>query len=322
MNELKSLRAYYYHLLRMRRVELEISKRYAEGKMRCPVHLSVGQEAISAAFAILATKNDLAVSGHRGHTHYLGKGGSLEGLIAEIYGKATGCSKGRGGSMHLADALVNFYGTSAIVGNSIPVGVGLALAQKIKQNNNKVFVFLGDAATEEGVFYESINFAAIHSLPIVFICENNGFSVYSNFDYRQPAGRSIQSVVNALGVQSYSCDGMNPIETLRTLSMSLQIQEESGKPVFIEVFNNRYLEHCGPNDDSKLGYRTVAEVEAAIEEDPLPKLERHLRELDFSDKEFAQISNQIDIEIMRAFEFAESSPLADYQLNDEDIFRE
>jgi pyruvate dehydrogenase E1 component alpha subunit len=115
---------------------------------------------------------------------------------------------------------------------------------------------------------------------------------------------------------------MDPIETLNTLTMSLEIQEKSGKPVFIEVFNNRYLEHCGPNDDSDLGYRSVVEVEAAIDEDPLPKLEHHLRQLKVSDEEFANINNQIEIEIMRAFEFAENSPLANLPLNDEDVFCE
>ena len=140
-------------MYRIRAVEQEIAKRYHEGKMRCPTHLSVGQEAVPAAFSEIVLKNDFAVSSHRGHAHYLAKGGNLKAMIAEIYGKKTGCSKGKGGSMHLNDLSVNFMGTSAIVGNSIPIGVGLALAAKIKKTKQISFIFHGDAAVEEGVFF-------------------------------------------------------------------------------------------------------------------------------------------------------------------------
>ena len=133
--------------------------------MRCPTHLSIGQEAVSAAFSEVVNKKDFAVSSHRAHVHYLAKGGNLKKMIAEIYGKKTGCSKGKGGSMHLIDLDVNFMGSSAIVGNSIPIGTGLALSAKINNTNQKSFIFFGDGATEQGVFYESINFAAVKNLP-------------------------------------------------------------------------------------------------------------------------------------------------------------
>ena len=178
-------------MYRIRSVEEEISKRYSEGKMRCPTHLSIGQEAVPSAFSQIAKKNDFAVSSHRGHAHYLAKGGNLKSMLAEIYGKKTGCSGGKGGSMHLIDLAVNFMGTSAIVGNSIPVGVGLGMSAKIKNTKQVSFIFFGDGAIEEGIFYESINFAIVKKLPVVFICENNLYSVYSPFSVRQPKGRSI-----------------------------------------------------------------------------------------------------------------------------------
>lgn len=155
-------------MYRTRSIEEEIAKRYHEGRMRCPTHLSVGQEAVPAAFSQLVQKKDFAVSSHRGHAHYLAKGGNLKSMIAEIYGKKTGCSKGKGGSMHLIDLSVNFMGTSAIVGNSIPIGVGLGLSAKIKKTKQISFIFFGDGAIEEGVFYESINFATVKKTSCYF----------------------------------------------------------------------------------------------------------------------------------------------------------
>ena len=174
----KLLLSFYKTMYRIRSVEEEISKRYSEGKMRCPTHLSIGQEAVPAAFSQIVSKKDYTVSSHRGHAHYLAKGGNLNSMIAEIYGKRSGCSNGKGGSMHLMDLSVNFMGTTAIVGNSIPIGVGLGLSAKTKKTKQISFIFFGDGAVEEGVFYESINFAATKKLPTIFVCENNLYSVY------------------------------------------------------------------------------------------------------------------------------------------------
>ena len=135
------------HFIRL--VEEEIAERYSSQKMRCPVHLSIGQEGVPAGFALAAKKTDYAVSTHRGHAHYLAKGGDVKAMIAEIYGKVTGCCKGRGGSMHLIDLDVGFLGSSAIVGNSIPIGVGAGFTHKLNNSDALSFVFLGDGAIEE-----------------------------------------------------------------------------------------------------------------------------------------------------------------------------
>ena len=156
----------YSEMLRIRCVEEKIAEKYHEGKMRCPTHLSIGQEAVPVALSSIINKNDFAVSTHRGHAHYLAKGGSLNKMIAEIYGKSSGCSKGKGGSMHLIDQNVAFMGTSAIVGNSIPLGVGLSLSAKLKSTEQISCIYLGDGAIEEGVFYESINFAILKKLRV------------------------------------------------------------------------------------------------------------------------------------------------------------
>ena len=182
-------------MFRIRLVEEAIANRYGEEKMRCPVHLAIGQEAIAVGVCKNLTNEDLVLSTHRAHAHFLAKGGSLRSMIAEIYGKVTGCSKGMGGSMHLIDKSVGFMGSTAIVGNTIPVAVGLALAFKIKRSPSISCAFFGDGAVEEGAFYESVNFAVLHKLPMLFICENNLYSVYSGLDVRQPNSRKLYRMV-------------------------------------------------------------------------------------------------------------------------------
>lgn len=153
----------------IRLAEESIAEKYSDQKMRCPVHLCTGQEAIAAAIGLLLNKNDYVVSTHRSHGHYLGKGGNLKKMLAEIYGKSNGCSKGYGGSMHLIDLNVNFMGSTAIVGNSLPVGAGLALTIKIERSKKISCIFLGEGCIEEGVFHETVNFCAVHKLPVLFV---------------------------------------------------------------------------------------------------------------------------------------------------------
>jgi len=196
-----------FQMKRIRLIEEEIARRYPAGFMRCPTHLSVGQEGVAAAAGLALSREDLAVSGHRAHAHYLAKGGSLKAMLAEIYGKASGCSGGKGGSMHLIDESVGFMGSTAIVGGTVPVGVGLAYGVKVKRSNQVSCVFHGDAVVETGVFFESVNFAALKKLPVLFICENNLYSVYSPLNVRQPDGRSIAAMVSGLGIKAESGDG-------------------------------------------------------------------------------------------------------------------
>jgi len=170
---------FYRRMLRIRMVEEAIADRYAEQEMRCPVHLSIGQEAIAVGVCSALEFRDYVMSTHRGHAHYLAKGGDLKALLAEIYGRATGCASGKGGSMHLVDLSVNMLGTTPIVGSTLPVAVGTAFATRMRHQDNITVVFFGEGATEEGVFAESINFAALKRLPVIFVCENNLYSVYT-----------------------------------------------------------------------------------------------------------------------------------------------
>ena len=296
----------YKRYFLIRNLEIEISKRDKQNKMRCPTHLSVGQELVASALSVMWNKTDYAVSTHRGHAHFLAKGGSPKKMIAEIYGKETGTSKGKGGSMHLIDLSVNFMGTSAIVGNSIPVGVGLGLSSKLKKKKSISYVFFGDGATEEGVFYESLNFAAVKSLPVIFICENNLYSVYSSLGVRQPKNRKIHKLAKSIGINSKICDGYNLNKILNNIKLAKEYVKKETKPFFLEFTNYRWFEHCGPNFDNSLGYRKESEYLKFKKKDPINKIKNDLINIYGKNKiigEELKIFNKIN----KAFEFAEKS---------------
>lgn len=295
-------------MLRIRLVEMEIAKRYSEWKMRCPTHLSIGQELAGAVVGMLLNNDDYAVSSHRSHAHYLGKGGSLNQLIAELYGKETGCSGGRGGSMHLIDDSVGFKASSAIVGNSIPIGVGLGLSIQLKKSNQVSCIFFGDGATEEGVFYESLNFSAVRELPILYVCENNLYSVYSPLSVRQPNNRKIFEMVDAIGIESSHFEGNDSIEVYKAVEKVIKKIRSTGKPQFIEISTYRWLEHCGPNDDNDIGYRDIKEFELWKNNDPILNLESYLRSNEvLTDVLVNRMKKEIEKELNEAFIFAENS---------------
>jgi TPP-dependent pyruvate/acetoin dehydrogenase alpha subunit len=299
-------------MIRIRMVEEEIALRYPEGKMRCPVHLSIGQEAVPAAVSEAIEREDFAVSTHRGHAHYMGKGGDLKAMLAEIYGKVTGCSKGKGGSMHLIDRAAGFMGTSAIVGNSIPLGVGFGLSARLKKTRQISCVFLGDGATEEGAYYESVNFAVLKKLPVLFLVENNLYSVYSPLSVRQPENRKISDVAEALGLQVKVVDGNNVKDCYSAISTAAASIRNGDGPVLIEFSTYRWREHCGPAFDNHIGYRTLDEYEFWKDKDPILNLENKLLAIDPDfEKQIEEIKLKTRNEIAEAFEFAESSEFPD-----------
>ena len=268
----------YKNILYIRAVEERIAKEYINQEIRCPTHLSIGQELVPAIANIFFKKNDYVVSTHRSHAHYLSKGGDLEAFIAELYGKSSGCSKGIGGSMHLIDKKVNFMGSSAIVGNSIPLGVGLGESLILKNNKDNVSViFLGDGATEEGVFYESLNYSVVKNLPVLFICENNFFSVYSPLSVRQPKNRKISAVAKSIGVKSFFAKNNNINQYYKIIKNSFDYVRKNRSPAFIELETFRYLEHCGYLEDDSLSYRPPLLIKDWKKRDPLKLLDRILK---------------------------------------------
>lgn len=297
------------NMYRIRAVEEKIAAKYPEGKMRCPTHLSIGQEAVPSAVSENLKADDFAVSTHRGHAHYLAKGGCLNSMISELYGKATGCCGGRGGSMHLADTSVGFMGTTAIVGNSIPLGVGLALSAQLRGSGQISCVYLGDGAIEEGAFYESVNFSVVRKLPVLFICENNLYSVYSPLATRQPSSRKIFKMVEAMGIPVDSCDGNDVVKSCLIASKAMSKIRNGNGPYFLEFSTYRWREHCGPNFDNHLLYRSMDEVNSWMVRDPLIRAEQLLLQNDPSLRiELEKYRDEVLYEIGHAFEFAESSP--------------
>jgi pyruvate dehydrogenase E1 component alpha subunit len=230
-------------------------------------------------------------------------------MIAEIYGKVTGCSRGRGGSMHLVDTSVGFMGTSAIVGNSIPIGVGFALAASLKGGDQLSCVFLGDGATEEGVYYESLNFAAVRKLPVLFLCENNLYSVYSPLEVRQPSGRSIAAVAAAIGLDTHVGDGNDAFATWAAMDNAVKAIRGGSGPWLLEFSVYRWREHCGPEYDNHIGYRSPEEFEQWQAREPIAQMRSALcaRGFDVGSWE-AMVLGELRAEVDAAFEFAESSP--------------
>ena len=298
----------YARMCRIRFTEETIAKRYPKQEMRCPTHLSIGQEAVAVGVCQNLNEDDCVVSTHRSHAHYLAKNGDLMAMISELYGKANGCSAGKGGSMHLVDTSVGFMGSTAIVGNSIPIGAGLALAMDLKKTNEISCIFFGDGAVEEGVFAETINFVSVKQLPVLFICENNLYSVYSPLNVRQPPTRSIADVAQAMGVPSFSGDG-NDVESVweKTFDAVQKIRMGAG-PQFIEFYTYRWLEHCGPNFDNDLGYRSHDEFLAWQSKDPLERYKSKLIKNGVEKDELDTLELIIRREVDEAFKYAENSP--------------
>lgn len=293
----------------IRQTEETIAERYTDGKMRCPTHLCSGQEAVAAGVCLALERDDLVVSTHRSHGHYLAKGGDLKRMLAEIHGKVTGCSAGKGGSMHLVDRSVGFIGSTAIVGGTIPVGVGLGLSLQLQQSEQLSCVFFGDGSTEEGVFYESLNFAVQKKLPVLFICENNLYSVYSPLRVRQPEGRKIYQLVKGLGCPSDNGDGNDVLEVFSKTQAAVAAIRRGKGPFFLEFSTYRWREHCGPHFDNHIGYRSEEEYQQWKERDPIPIFEQQLVAAELLKQEqIAALEESIQAEIEQAFEFAEQSP--------------
>jgi len=288
---------YFYESLRIRLVEEKIIELYPSDKIQSPVHLSIGQESVAVTLCDHLKKNDWLFINYRGHACYLAKGGPLPELFAELYGKKTGLSKGKAGSMHLADPANGTMGASAVVGSTISHAVGAALASKIR-GENRIFVSVfGDGATEQGVYHESLNFAALHNLPVLFLCENNELAVHTSLSERQ--SYSIIPHAEQYGIQTFKGkDSTDFIGLSSIFSDAISEVRANLQPVLVEVNTCRYKEHVGPGEDYGDGYRSEADINKWKIKDPLI-LEKNLVE---------KFTPKIKDEIDKAVEFAESSP--------------
>jgi len=305
----------YRSLYRIRREEEEIARIYPTDKIKSPVHLSIGQEAISVGVCEALRLGDIVFGSYRSHAMYLAKGGDLKGMLAELYGKVTGVAKGKGGSMHLMDMAHGVMGASAVVGTTIPHAVGYAYSLKVRGSDSIVVSFFGDGATEEGVFYESMNFASLKGLPVIFICENNSYAIHTHQSRRQ-LYPNICDRAGAFGmpVERIGDDVLKIYQRVSAAAEALRSGQRG--PFFFECMTYRWKEHVGPGDDFHLGYRTREEAEPWFSNDQVKRvaglLDPHTR---------GCIEREVEAEIAEAFAFAEASPFPDASELFTDVFK-
>jgi TPP-dependent pyruvate/acetoin dehydrogenase alpha subunit len=296
-------------MIRIRTVEQTLADLYPQGEMRTPTHFSIGQEAVAAGVCAALRRDDVAYSGHRCHAHYLAKGGDLAGMVAELYGRETGCARGRGGSVHLNDRDAGFIAASAILGQTMATAVGSALAFKMDGLDRVAVTFFGDGTVEEGIFHESLNFAVVKRLPVLFVCENNGYSTHTPLGARQPASVPIHARAASYGMPSGCVDG-NEVFAVFTAAREAVAGSRRGEgPSFLECITYRWREHVGPLWDYDKGYRTKAEVDEWITRCPIKRAtERLVADGLCSMDEVARIEQGCQDEVNRAVAAAKAAP--------------
>lgn len=305
------LLALYRTLQRIRCFEEEIVVRYPEQEMRTPVHLCLGQEAVATGVCSQLRRSDYLFSTHRSHGHCIAKGLPLEAIAAELYGRIDGCARGRGGSMHLVDPEHGIPGSTAIVGGSLPLATGAALSAKMQGDGRVAVAFFGDGAAEEGTFHESLNFAALHRLPVLFVCENNFYATNSPLAARQPPV-AIAEKGAAYGIPGELVDGNDTLAVFRAAATAVARARAGRGPTLLECRTYRWTGHVGPHCDVEQGCRPGAELAAWRARCPALALRALLlAEAPAAAGELDCIDGQVADEIAAAFRFARASSFPD-----------
>jgi TPP-dependent pyruvate/acetoin dehydrogenase alpha subunit len=295
-------------MLRTRMVEEKIVALYPERDMRCPTHLCIGQEAVATGVCEALRPSDRLFGTYRSHGLFLAKGGDLKGMLAEIYGKKTGVCKGKSGSMQLVAPGIGLLCTSAIVSGTLPMAVGAGLAISLQGSDDVSCVVFGDAATEEGVFHESMNFASLKKLPVIFVCENNLYAVYTHLSKRQCADNIFERALS-YRMPGERLDGNNVLEVHDAVSRAADRARQSQGPSLLEFRTYRWLEHVGPNSDISLGYRTQTELDEWKSRCPVKTLEKNLLDDNaLTIEDIRKMEREISDEIEKALSFAKNSP--------------
>ncbi len=295
----------YAEMLRIRRVEEEIIRVYPSDKVKSPVHLSIGQESVAVGVCDNLRADDIIYATYRGHAVYLAKGGNMDRMMAELWGKSDGLASGKAGSMHLGDMNVGMVGTSAIVSTSIPLAVGNALAMKMRGRDIVTVVFFGDGATDEGVYHESLNFAALKKLPILFVCENNNYAIYSHVADRMPKV-NICDRAEVYGIPALRIDGGDVFRIHREAGAAIETVRQGEGPRLLECETFRWRDHVGPGEDRHIQYRPDEELDKWIANDQVARLGNLL-----DDQVRDHIEDEVMMEIGKAIAYAEASPFPD-----------
>lgn len=310
----KFLKELYRTMVRIRLCEESLVEPILNGEVRCPVHLYSGEEAIAAGVCAALDNKDYIFGTHRSHGHYLAKGGGMPELIAEIYGKETGCCRGRGGSMHLIDTQKGILGTAPIVAGTISLALGAALASSIRNEKRVTVSFFGDGATGEGGLYESLNFASLQKLPIIFACENNFYSTHLPISECR-VSNNIFEIGVPFCVESYRVDGNDVLQVYESTKRAVMKCRKGDGPVFLEFVTYRLRGHVGPDDNiqgTHIDIRPKEEIANWQKKDPIKKFERFLIKNKILNKENLHVINQIaEKEISNAYDFARNSSYPD-----------
>ncbi|OGT43684.1 MAG: acetoin dehydrogenase [Gammaproteobacteria bacterium RIFCSPHIGHO2_12_FULL_37_34] len=297
----------YKKMSLIRRFELRLADIYHTDAIKSPVHLSVGQESVAVGVCDPLEKTDIISNTYRCHATYLAKGGDLHAMMAELYGKQTGCAGGKAGSMHLVDIKNGVLGASAVVGTTIPIAAGYALAMqreaKITGYQRVVVSMFGDGGTEEGCFYETINFAALHKLPIIFVCENNRLAIHTPIEKRWATEKLCERIAT-YDMKTHKIDDGDVFKIRDTIVRVINhIRKEGGGPVFLECATYRALEHVGPRDDHGDSYRDQDDYQRWQEQDQIIRLGKML-----DDSTRRMIDDEVTADIQAAEAFAANSP--------------
>jgi TPP-dependent pyruvate/acetoin dehydrogenase alpha subunit len=300
----------YATMSTIRIFENRVADLVESGEVKTPCHLYVGQEAVAAGVCAALERDDYVWGGHRSHGHYLAKGGDLRGMMAEIFGKRTGCSEGRGGSMHLFAAEVGILGTVPLVAATIPLAAGAGLASKIKKDGRVSVAFFGDGAVEEGHFHESMNLAALYQLPVIFVCENNYYASHMGLMERRVMD-NIAAAGPLHSVQTEALDG-NDVAAVYAASVRAVERARRGEgPSFLECRTFRWRGHVGASFDMDVGVRRKDELQAWVDRDPLPRLAEALLRFGTSAEDLAAIDRTIQQQVEESVAFARESPYPD-----------
>ena len=305
-------------MLRIRKFEERAGDLVLRGEIKTPCHLYIGQEAVATGVCLALNKEDYIFGTHRSHGHYLAKGGDIKKLMAEIYCKKTGCSKGKGGSMHIIAPEVGLLGTPPIVAASIPIAVGTALSSLLKKENRVAVSFFGDGATNEGVFYESLNFASLKKLPVIFVCENNLYSTHMPIA-KCLADTNIAKKAEVFNMPGFQIDGNDVIKVYQTTKVAIERAQKGKGPTLIECQTYRWRGHVGPSDDLDKGLRSKEELDYWIKKCPIKRLEKILK---MSKLEKEKISQKVEKEIEEAVKIAEKSPYPEETELNKDVFKD
>jgi pyruvate dehydrogenase E1 component alpha subunit len=293
----------YYQMLLMRRFEEKSAEQYTKAKIRGFLHLYVGEEAVAAGVMQALTIEDYILSTYREHGHALVRGLNPGSIMAEMYGKQEGCSRGRGGSMHLFDKSNHFYGGNAIVAGHLPMAVGMALASKKQKKNNITCCFFGEGAAAEGEFHEAMNLAALWKVPVLFVCENNLYAMGTAIRYSH-AMQQLEKKGPAYGVESAAVDGMDIIAVVNAANEATEKIRTTGKPFFLVCNTYRFRAHS--MFDAEL-YREKSEVEEWKKRDPIIAFQKFLLQQKLiTDSEIEQIESRVESEVQQAVDYAEA----------------